>query len=92
MGIRAIDVNEIEVCLNTTFNPRTVSSMDDEFDFPQELLPILQRQVLELGRFVMIVPKERVNDASGEQQASIQKTRAVSDPLANVQREQGGDE
>jgi hypothetical protein len=35
-------------------------------DFPDELLIILKRQVLDLGRFTLMLPQERVNDGSDD--------------------------
>lgn len=62
MGIDCVDVKEIEVGLYTTLDPVTEIDLDAPFDFPDELLAVLERQVLDLGRFVLLVPEERRND------------------------------
>ena len=40
--------------------------MDAELDFPDETLIILKRQVLDLGRFTLMLPQERVNDGADD--------------------------
>jgi hypothetical protein len=64
LGIEAIDVVNVEVALYTTFNPRNIIDLDTECDFPQELISILIRQVLDLGRFVLTIPNDKANDGN----------------------------
>ena len=66
MGIECVNVKSVEIGLYTTFKPITDPDLDLDqvFDFPEELLIQLKRQVLDLGRFVMIIPEERVNDGN----------------------------
>lgn len=65
-GIENTPVNRIEMGIYTTFDPVNTVDIDAPFEFPQELMPILQKQVIDLGRFVMMIPKERVSDGDNE--------------------------
>ena len=72
---------KIEVGIYSTLKPITSESinLDDVFDFPEELLPILTRQVLDLGRFVMMIPENRINDGQGDiSQGQIPTNKLVS--------------
>lgn len=64
LGIECVDIKHLEVGLYTTFDPVTEIDLDAPFDFPQELIVILKRQVLDMGRFVLLIPEERVNDGT----------------------------
>lgn len=89
LGIESIDVPQLEVGLLQTFNPASPGDLDMEFDFPQELIPVLQRQVLDMGRFVLSMPYERINDGTGEKQQQVPKTKLIS---VNEQQQQQPDE
>jgi len=66
LGIECVNPKKIEVGVYSTIQPITSSSidLDMQFPFPEELLIQLKRQVLDLGRFVMMIPEERVNDGA----------------------------
>lgn len=56
-------VSEIEVGLYMTFSPTDNDlDLDQMFDFPQDLIPILERHILDMGSWAMNVPKNRLND------------------------------
>ena len=92
LGLECIDVRFLEAGLKTSV-PATCS-LDDEFVFPPELLPILQRQILDLGRFVLQIPADRTNDSDYSlQNQQIPKTKIIStasitDPTQQVQTQQ----
>jgi hypothetical protein len=78
LGLECIDVNFIEAGLKTTLVAE-ICDLDDEFVFPPELIPILQRQVLDLGRFVLQIPADRTNDSDYSlQNQEIPKTKIIS--------------
>ena len=82
LGVESVEVSAIEVGLRTSFDPLVVSlSFDQEFEFPSELLPILKRRILDLGRFVLSVPSDLMNDGTGLQSKSMptQKLLSVND-------------
>lgn len=64
LGIECINPKAVEVGLYSTLKPITDQTLklDDPFEFPEELLIQLKRQVLDLGRFVLVIPEERRND------------------------------
>ena len=65
----------------TTFKPITDPDldMDQVFDFPEETLIILKRQVLDLGRFLLMMPQERINDG-----ATIQSKQVPTNKITSV--------
>ena len=66
LGIECVEVKHVEIGIYNTFDPLTTIDMDAELDFPDETLIILKRQVLDLGRFTLMLPQERVNDGADE--------------------------
>jgi hypothetical protein len=64
LGIECVTPKKIEIGIYSTIKPITSSSidMDAPLPFPEELLIQLKQQVLSLGRFVMMIPEDRVND------------------------------
>lgn len=59
LGVEQIDILEAEVGLKTSFQPvNSALDIDVVFDFPQELLPQLKRELLAMGLFVLKTPKE----------------------------------
>lgn len=66
LGIEKVNVEEVEIGIYSAFDPLTEIDLDDEFDFPDELVAVLKRQVLDLGRFVLQVPEERKNDGEND--------------------------
>jgi hypothetical protein len=72
LGIECANPKKVEIGIYSTIKPVTSAKtdLDQPFRFPEELLIQLKRQVLDLGRFVMMIPEERVND--GVDQKSTQ--------------------
>lgn len=68
LGIECVDIKSVEIGIYTTLDPITEIDLDAPFDFPEELLIILKRQVLDLGRFVLLMPQERINDGDNDLQ------------------------
>lgn len=64
LGIECINPKAIEIGVYSTLKPITDPNLDLDqvFQFPEELLIQLKRQVLDLGRFVMVIPENTVND------------------------------
>jgi hypothetical protein len=86
LGIEHTIVKSLEVGLYSTFDPITSIDIDAPFDFPEELLPVLKKQVLDLGRFVLMVPSERTNDGDDGtkgQEVPTQKLISVNDQNMN---------
>lgn len=78
LGIECVDVKAVEIGIYSTLKPITEVDIDDSFEFPEELLIQLKRQVLDLGRFVLMMPKERTNDADDSSQGNVPTNKIVS--------------
>lgn len=90
LGIESTTIDKVELGLKTTFDPITTIDVDAPFDFPEELLPILKRQVLDLGRFVLMIPSERTNDGDSTLNGPVpsQKLVSVNDAYNNQTQQQ----
>jgi hypothetical protein len=65
LGVEEINLTKVEVGLKTTLEPASLTTdIDQPFDFPQDLIPILKRQLLDIGRFVMQIPSDLINDGA----------------------------
>jgi len=81
LGIECINPEVVEIGLYSTIKPITDKDTDlsKPFRFPEELLIQLKRQVLDLGRFVMVIPEERVNDGvDSDQQKQVPMMKITS--------------
>ena len=69
-------------------NPSNVCDIDEDIPLPDAMIQDLMMQVLQLGRFVMMMPSEMVN--SGEDEAKpdtrLYANRAVNLPQAQQQQ------
>jgi len=82
LGLEEATVDSVEVGLITTLDPSLVTlDLDQPFDFPQDLLPVLQRQVLDIGLLALQTPRDLNNDGTGEAagQAPQRKMTSVQD-------------
>ena len=81
LGTECVDIPSVEVGLYSSFDLteyfNATCRLDEPFDFPPELLPVLRREVLDLGRFMLLMPKDLVNDGSNEL-TDIPKTKLIS--------------
>lgn len=64
LGIECVDVSDVEVGLMSGLNPVDICSLDEEVPVPDSLLQTLITEVLNLGRFAFMIPKERINEGS----------------------------
>lgn len=64
LGIECVDIKSLEIGIYSTLDPITEIDLDAPFDFPDELLAILKRQVIDLGRFSLLMPEEKINDGA----------------------------
>lgn len=65
LGIQpGIEQIEIGIILAFPFDPTTANG-DQEINFPDDLMPLLEMHVLEMGRFMWALPKQdQINDGS----------------------------
>lgn len=66
LGIECVDIKTLEIGIYSTLDPVTEIDLDKPFDFPDELLSILKRQVIDLGRFSLLMPEEKINDGANQ--------------------------
>lgn len=90
LGLECIDVVDLEIAIKATLDPRQICSLDDEIPLPDEMIQDLMMQVLQLGRFVMLMPKENINDGEdgGELNTQMYANRAVNLPDTTQQQAQ----
>jgi hypothetical protein len=84
LGVEEINLTKVEAGLKTSLEPASLTTdIDVAFDFPQDLIPVLKRQILDLGRFVMQIPVDLVNDGAAFDQKNgqmpTQKLVSVND-------------
>lgn len=80
IGIECINPKAVEIGIYSTLKPITDPDidLDGPFPFPEELLVQLKRQVLDLGRFVLVIPEERVNDGVDANQKPMPMNKITS--------------
>ncbi len=89
LGVEQINLTEIEVALKLSFDPTdTTIDLDDEFDFPSDLIPILKRQLLDMGRFVLNIPKDAINDGAGFDSKVMPNQKLISVNSPDLQQQQ----
>jgi len=84
LGIECINPKTVEIGIYSTIRPVTDEETDlsKPLKFPEETLIILKRQVLDLGRFVLMMPEERVNDGidtENQKQVPTMKLTSVNE-------------
>lgn len=84
LGLESFMGDHLEMGLYTTVDPLSTIDIDAPLEFPDELVHVLIRQVYDLGRFAMLIPKDFDNDSvpdtPGDPVAG-QRTVSVNDPL-----------
>jgi hypothetical protein len=85
LGIECIDIPFLEIGIFSSFNIDDyfdgLKTLDENFAFPEQLLSILQRQVLDIARFGLMIPREIKNDGNNiiDEQVPKQKILPVSE-------------
>jgi len=64
LGIECVEVTDVEIAVRASLDPRNICSLEDEIPIPDELIDQLMKEVLSLGRYVMLIPDERQNDGT----------------------------
>lgn len=87
IGIECIDVLDVMIALKATLDPKSVCNLDDQMPFPDEMVQDLMMQVLQLGRFVMLMPNENLNDGQDDSELDTQmySNRAINLPDTSAQ-------
>ena len=84
-GIESVPVKQIEIGVKRTIDPLEKIDLDAEFNFPQELLSDLKRQVTDLARFSFLFSEssDRSNDGSDVSQSNVPKIVSVNEQNPN---------
>jgi hypothetical protein len=69
LGVECVPVESIEISIKASLDPRYICDLDEQIPLPDELIFDLTNQVLQLGRFIMMMPSERVN--TGEDESEV---------------------
>lgn len=79
LGTEQINILSVEVGLKVAMAPADPNvDIDQPFEFPQDLLPILKRQILDMGRFVLMIPKDLINDGASFDSKAMPTNKIVS--------------
>lgn len=81
LGCECVTIQNVEGGFYSTFDPATTCSLDDEFDFPQELYQILKMQLLDMARFGLAIPSNRTNTGNYDldnELSEVPKNKLVS--------------
>ena len=79
LGVEQINITEVEVGLILSFDPVASGlTLDDEFEFPLDLIPTLKRQILDMGRFVLNIPVDNINDGAAFDSKEMPTQKLIS--------------
>lgn len=70
LGIECIDVNSLEIGLIVSFDPFTQCVLDENMDMDEAIFAYVYTQVLNLGRFTMLIPSNTINDGTDKSTAT----------------------
>ncbi len=80
LGLECIDVSDVEIGIVCSQDPSQVCNLDEEIPLPEWLIEELITRVLNLGRFILISPQERVNDGSDLTRRSVNQVPKTETP------------
>lgn len=87
LGTECINFTDVEIGLLPTLTAGDVCDLDDIVPVPDEKMPILIQQILQLGRFVNFQPEERINDGSDTAKAVVNNVPDIN-PNTNQPQQQ----
>lgn len=78
LGLECVDVETVEIGVLTSLNPKDVCNLDDEIPLSDDLVHTLITEVLKLGRFMIMIPEERINDGDDQAKGVVPKIPVAS--------------
>jgi hypothetical protein len=69
LGVDCVPVESLEIAIKASLDPRFLCDLDEQIPLPDEMIFDLTSQVLQLGRFIMMMPSERIN--TGEDESEV---------------------
>jgi hypothetical protein len=85
IGIENVEIDDVEMAILSTLDPKTIVDLDDEIPLPDELVLELTTQILQLGRMILMMPEERINQGSDSPQGQVPQGN-VSIPQTQTQQ------
>lgn len=62
LGVECINVTDVEIAIKASIDPKKICSLDEVVPIPDERIQELINEVLKLGKFIMLLPSESIND------------------------------
>jgi hypothetical protein len=89
LGIECAPVKDVEIAIRSSLDPKKLCNIDEDIPLPDEMIQDLMMQVLQLGRFIMLMPKENVNEGTdnAELNTNMYANRAVNLPQTQQQEQ-----
>lgn len=78
LGTECIKVSDVEVGLLLALDPAGVCDLDDQIPVSDEMISIIIQEVLQLGRWVTMMPTERVNDGTDDSKGATNNVPKIS--------------
>jgi hypothetical protein len=90
LGVECIPVVSVEIAVKSSLDPKTLCDIDEDIPLPDEMIQELIMQVLQLGRFIMLMPKEVTNEGEDESELNSQMyaNRAINPPQVQQAQQQ----
>jgi hypothetical protein len=86
LGVENIKIKSVEIGVYAAIQQVTNIDEDMPIELPEELIMLLQRQILDLGRFVLNVPEDKRNDGDEIASQGIASGKMVSVQSDNTQQ------
>jgi hypothetical protein len=81
LGLECINISDVEIGLKCSLDPSSVCELDEQIPVPDERIEELMKAVLELGRWVTLLPNERINQGSDNPELTSPPMAAPRPPL-----------
>ncbi len=79
LGIKDINISTVEMGLITAFDPFVSHDIDDNLDILSEYADEIFKDMIEMGRFALLIPGDRINDGTNIiEQEQVPQARATS--------------
>jgi len=78
LGIRNINISTVEMGLITSFDPFVTHSIDENLDVLSEFGDEIFKDMVELGRFALLIPEDRTNEGSYNPGGEAPRERVTS--------------
>ena len=85
VGVECIDVSDVEIAIMSTLDLKSLAGLDDPFPLPDRYISQLMQEVLQLGRFVMLIPEELTNEGADKQKLPTSERTTIPRTQAQAQ-------